>query len=135
MKDFSAGEFILFFAVIGGFIGGLILGVGALLMDLKALRNSLFYIFMPLVIGFFGVLVGFVPAVFTGIWINFRKIILNQWQRYLEVFLSGFFITLVCEICILGFGIFEKYMLLPAMLGGFSAIFTSLILLPKRQKP
>lgn len=131
MKSFSVGEFIVSFAIIGGFIGGLILGIGALLMDLKGLEKSLFYLFMPLIPAFFGVIVGFIPALLTAIWLNFRKIRLHKWQNYCEIFLAGFIITLVCEICVLGFGIFEKYMLLPAILGGISAIFTSLILLPK----
>lgn len=103
IKSYPTKKVILTYSLLGGLVGGLIysLAVGSVLLVEQVLHQSFktdTTAFMDVLFGFAGILmvsfiVGFIPALLTGISIAIKKIRLIKKLAYLRLALIGFLAT------------------------------------------
>lgn len=157
IKSYPTKKVILTYSLLGGLVGGLIysLAVGSVLLVEQVLHQSFktdTTAFMDVLFGFAGILmvsfiVGFIPALLTGISIAIKKIRLIKKLAYLRLALIGFLATVpISTVLILLIAMWSNGLsrltpsliteniltiLVVSSIGGLSSVIVGKLVLPK----
>lgn len=137
-STYPKGTIILSYTLLGGTLGGLIIGIISTLMDmldnglsLAMLGNSFGF---GLVLAFFGLAIGALPALLTALVICHKNFIINNKLDYLRLFiLGGLFGTLPpLVLTIISMALAIVVLTLPFfLLGGVCAVIIAYFVVPK----
>lgn len=140
-KSYPTSTIVSLYALFGGFIGGMQVGVLAIGSNLDTPKELPEFLGTLLFFGIFGVFVGLIPATITGFVIAKLKLYKNIWRHYLIIALIGFVPSALCGVClILMDGIHQGQKLTDiiiffgalGMIGAMSALLLALFVLPKK---
>ncbi|WP_434352829.1 hypothetical protein VH441_06385 [Psychrobacter sp. HD31] len=100
-KNYPTAKIMLMYTFLGSYIGGMIVcfyifiesfiqqGINEQNIDIL---GGLF------LVGFLGILFGFMPALLTALWIVYKRYYRNTFQVYLKIFSIGFIVSLIFYI-------------------------------------
>lgn len=157
-EEYPTPHVVASYLFLGGSLGGVVLSILVFIIDImeeiwlmahnkRTFETTTLFelIDNPLIIfGFIPVLVlflllggvfGFVPALFTGMWLAWRKVYIYNRLSYLRVGLVGCVMTAICYL-IVSFSnasIIFSLMLPLLMVGGISAVIMGYFVLPKKR--
>ncbi|MDO4250576.1 MAG: hypothetical protein Q4C68_03610 [Moraxella sp.] len=141
-KSYPTSTVVSLYALFGGFIGGIQVGVLAIGSNLDTLKEFPEFLGTLFFFGIFGIFFGLIPAAIAGLIIAKLKLYKNIWRHYPIIALIGFVPSALCGVClILMDGIHKAQKLTDVMIffgalgmiGAVSALLLALFVLPKKK--
>ncbi|WLF83638.1 hypothetical protein [Moraxella sp. ZY210820] len=142
---------VALFSLCGGFIGGVVvaiaMGIFSIITGIVEMLINLHFnvniveiilsIFAPVVFGLIGLFLGFIPALFTGLYCAWRKVMIVDLLSYVRLYKIGFLSTSAC--CLFMFPVRDSIIgsificFVFGLVGGISATICGKLFLPKLQ--
>lgn len=138
-SNYPTNKILYTYAILGGLVGGLLIGLFALVGELDGIKDILDFIGSVLFISIIGMFVGFIPATATGYLIGRFKFYKKP-SHFIIISLIGFFTSFIFALVFLFFtdklsleSVNDDLTIMSVMglLGALSAIIIGWFVLPK----